>query len=162
VAAYSLKHATNPNYVRVDELCDLVDNDSVQVYNDDGQSFIAFLNGGTPELVIQILTDDEDEVETWLKYMGILVEDERSWVPEIPPFWENWSWEDVIDAVEDIFTSDDEDAFKYIVSDDNALVRIGESPYTGRTPQETIAQGEQAYVLDTVLMTVVNYMAGLL
>jgi predicted chitinase len=151
VAAYSLKHATNPNYVRVDELCDLVDNDSVQVYNDDGQSFIAFLNGGTPELVIQILTDDKDDVETWLKYMGILVEDERSWVPEIPPFWENWSWEDVIDAVEDIFTSDDEDAFKYIVSDDNALVRIGESPYTARTPNETIAQGEQTYVLDTVL-----------
>jgi predicted chitinase len=151
VAAYSLKHATNPNYVRVDELCDLVDNDSVQVYNDDGQSFIAFLNGGTPELVIQIITDDKDDVETWLKYMGILVEDERSWVPEIPPFWENWSWEDVIDAVEDIFTSDDEDAFKYIVSDDNALVRIGESPYTARTPNETIAQGEQTYVLDTVL-----------
>ncbi|SHK98267.1 hypothetical protein SAMN04488028_1164 [Reichenbachiella agariperforans] len=92
LAAYSNDHTIKPNYVRVDELCDLVDDENVQVYNSDGQSFITFLKEGVPVLVIQILTDDEDDVEVWLKYMGILVEEEGSWTSLVPPFWENWSW----------------------------------------------------------------------
>ncbi|MEQ8812303.1 MAG: hypothetical protein RIE59_24760, partial [Imperialibacter sp.] len=93
VAAYSMEDLIHPTYVRVEEVCDLVDNEYVQVYHDEGQSFITFLNDGIPELVIQILTEDDEDVEVWLEYLGILVKEESNWISMIPPFWENWSWD---------------------------------------------------------------------
>ncbi|MEQ8880773.1 MAG: DUF5675 family protein, partial [Cyclobacteriaceae bacterium] len=126
LAAYSLKGTTDPNYVRVKELCDLVENESIQVYNDRGHSFIAFLNNEVPELVIQVITEDEDDIEIWLEYFGILVEDERNWLSIIPPFWENWTWD--ID-VKDIIKIKNTNVFDHFISDKNAWYRDSIAPY---------------------------------
>ena len=141
LAAYSNEENTKPNYVRVDELCDLVDDENIQIYNADGQSFIAFLNGGVPVLVIQILTDDEDDVETWLKYLGILVEEEGSWMSLVPGFWEDWTWGGG--------EGDEIGEFNYIVNTDDAWLRQSNSPYDFLTPTEIIDQGAQVSLIDT-------------
>ena len=153
LAAYSTAHNIKPSYIRVGELCDLVDNKNLQVYNDDGQSFIAFLKGGIPELVIQILTDDEDDVEIWLKYLGILVAEEPEWMSEIPPFWEKWTWNNVSETFGNLSNNVQDDIYKYIVTDDNALIRTNEPPFTSKQSRETIALGEQTLILDTLSTT---------
>ena len=148
LAAYSNEENTKPNYVRVGELCDLVDDENVQVYNADGQSFIAFLNGGVLVLVIQILTDDEDDVETWLKYLGILVEEEGSWMSLVPRFWEDWTWGEE--------EGDEEEGnllYDYFVTDDDAWYREKESPFKAIIPNpktNVLAKATQVAVLEVV------------
>ncbi len=94
VALYSTEEHADPDYIRVDELCALVDTKEVQVLIEDGQLLIAYMNKGQAEIVLQVLSDDWDHGALWLRYLGIYVakDSEVSWLSTIPKFWEDWTW----------------------------------------------------------------------
>ncbi len=94
VALHSTKEYVDPDYIRIGELCELVDTKEVQVLIEDGHLLIAYLEEGQAELVLQVLSDDWDHGPLWLKYLGIYVakDSEASWLSTIPKFWEDWTW----------------------------------------------------------------------
>ena len=149
VALHSTDEYVDPDYIRVEELCELVDTKKVQVLIEDGQLLIAYLKEGQAELVLQVLSDDWDHGVLWLKYLGIYVakDSEANWLATIPKFWEDWTWggeeaDEVVDMTHAFF-----------VSDDDAWYRQKEAPYKAIRPvpiTNILKKGLQVSVLETV------------
>jgi hypothetical protein len=60
--------------VKVDDICDLVNNEIVNVYIEDEYYVISFFNAGKLQFAFQINTSDQEEIKKWLKYLGVLIE----------------------------------------------------------------------------------------
>ena len=89
MAVYSENATVNPQKVRVGSLSELSDNAPIRVGIKENYILIAFLNNSKNlDFVIQIDHGSIETAKLWLKYLGILVED-QSWLESVViPYWD--------------------------------------------------------------------------
>lgn len=105
VALYSDSKSTSFEKTQVDGLCALVDHETVKIILEDSYILVSFFNNRELQLTLQILANQDDDAELWLKYLGILLEG-KSISDRVMAFWNDFfsesSDEDFILEVEQL------------------------------------------------------------
>ncbi|HEY0770854.1 MAG TPA: fibronectin type III domain-containing protein, partial [Sphingobacteriaceae bacterium] len=72
IAFLSEFESVSVDKIKVDDICDLIDNKTVRVHFKSGYTAIAFFKANVLQLSILVLTDDHDKIKLLLRYLGIL------------------------------------------------------------------------------------------
>lgn len=86
VVLYSENQSVGFEKIHVDDLCALVDNETVKVVLEDDYILISFFKEKKLQMTLQIFASKDEDAKLWLKYLGILV-DGPSMLERIKAYW---------------------------------------------------------------------------